>query len=94
MNGLTFFRVGERYTNDQIRFSLDLENLGGIRPSIDARRSLTHLAILTADDEISEFSTTRLRKDLYRLLSTYNDRISAVEADKSLLIEIPQNLSR
>ena len=45
-------------------------------------------------DEISEFSTTRLRKDLYRLLFTYNDRISAVEADKSLLIEIPQNLSR
>lgn len=32
MRELTFFTVGETYTNDQIRFALDLENLGGIRP--------------------------------------------------------------
>lgn len=49
MNRLTYFHVGDRYTNDQIRFSLDLENLGGIRPSIEARKNLKHLAILTAD---------------------------------------------
>ena len=30
MNKLTHFQVGEHYTNDQIRFSLDLENLGEI----------------------------------------------------------------
>ena len=49
MNKLTHFQVGEHYTNDQIRFSLDLENLGGIRPSLDARGNLRHLALLTAD---------------------------------------------
>ena len=49
MNKLTHFQVGERYTNDQIRFSLDLENLGGIRPSVDARGRLRHVAILTAE---------------------------------------------
>ena len=49
MNRLTYFQVGEHYTNDQIRFSLDLENLGGIRPSVDARGNVKHLAVLTAD---------------------------------------------
>lgn len=49
MNKLTFFEVGETYTNDQIRFSLDLENLGGIRPSLDSNRNLRHVAILTAE---------------------------------------------
>jgi hypothetical protein len=48
MDGITYFKVGETYTNDQIRFSLDLENLGGIRPSLDANRSVRHVAILTA----------------------------------------------
>lgn len=51
MNKLTFFEVGETYTNDQIRFSLDLENLGGIRPSLDANRNLRHVAILTAAED-------------------------------------------
>jgi hypothetical protein len=45
---LTEFLVGERYTNDEIRFALDLENLGGIRPAVDASRNLRHLAIMTA----------------------------------------------
>jgi hypothetical protein len=48
MNKLASFRVGESYTNDQIRFSLDLENLGGIRPSLDRNRQVRHVAILTA----------------------------------------------
>jgi hypothetical protein len=48
MDKLTFFEVGKSYTNDQIRFSLDLENLGGIRPSLDANRNLRHVAVLTA----------------------------------------------
>jgi hypothetical protein len=49
IDNTTTFKVGELYTNDQIRFALDLENLGGIRPSIDARKNLRHMAILTAD---------------------------------------------
>ncbi|MDI6774521.1 MAG: restriction endonuclease [Verrucomicrobiota bacterium] len=34
MNTITDFVVGEQYTNDQIRYSLNLENMGGIRPSV------------------------------------------------------------
>ena len=32
MEIVTFFKVGDTYTNDQIRFSLDLENLGASGP--------------------------------------------------------------
>jgi hypothetical protein len=51
MNKLTFFTVGETYTNDQIRFSLDLENLGGIRPSLDSSRRVRHVAVMTAAED-------------------------------------------
>jgi hypothetical protein len=51
MNKLTFFRVGETYTNDQIRFSLDLENLGGIRPSLDSSGDVRHVAVMTAAED-------------------------------------------
>ncbi len=51
VNKLTFFKVGETYTNDQIRLSLDLENLGGIRPSLDAQGNLRHVAIMTAAED-------------------------------------------
>jgi len=51
MNKVTFFRVGETYTNDQIRFSLDLENLGGIRPSLDSNRNVRHVAVMTAGED-------------------------------------------
>ena len=51
MNPVAAFHVGDDYTNDQIRFSLGLENLGGIRPSVDARKNLRHLAIMTVAKE-------------------------------------------
>ena len=65
MNTVNSFRVDELYTNDQIRFSLGLENLGGIRPSLNARKNLKHLAIMTSAE------------DSGRLLSEnpYHDRI-------------------
>ena len=44
---VTEFIVGEKYTNDQIRFALNVENLGGVRPSVDAQKNLQHLAIFT-----------------------------------------------
>jgi len=43
------FAVGQLYTNDQIRFTLGLENLGGIRPSVDSQGRLKHLAIMTSE---------------------------------------------
>lgn len=43
-------------------------------------------------EEIAEFSTDRVRDGFYRLFSTYNERVNAIENDKSLLLEIPKNL--
>jgi hypothetical protein len=63
MNKLTFFEVGETYTNDQIRFSLDLENLGGIRPSLDSNRNLRHVAILTAAEDSGRLATENPYQD-------------------------------
>ncbi len=51
MEIVTFFKVGDTYTNDQIRFSLDLENLGGIRPALDSSRRVRHVAIMTAAED-------------------------------------------
>ena len=48
---ITEFRVGEKYTNDQIRFALNVENIGGIRPSVDANKNLNHLVILTTAEQ-------------------------------------------
>ena len=47
MHTVSEFRVGKLYTNDQIRFTLSLENLGGIRPAVDEKRNLRHLAVIT-----------------------------------------------
>lgn len=65
MNKLTFFKVGETYTNDQIRFSLDLENLGGIRPSLDSKREVRHVAIMAAAEDSAKVLTD----------NPYHDRI-------------------
>jgi HJR/Mrr/RecB family endonuclease len=62
---ITEFKVGEKYTNDQIRFALNVENLGGIRPSIDANKNLNHLVILTTA-ELYEKNITE---------NPYHDRI-------------------
>jgi HJR/Mrr/RecB family endonuclease len=65
MNQVSSFTVGETYTNDQIRFALDVENLGGIRPALDANRNVRHVAVLTVSDE-----SGRLRTE-----NPYQDRI-------------------
>lgn len=44
--------------------------------------------------EVSEFSSELLAKQFLRLLQIYNERVNAVEIDKSMLIEIPQSLLR
>jgi len=51
MNEVSAFEVGQLYTNDQIRFSLQLENLGGIRPALDGQGNVRHVAVLTTADE-------------------------------------------
>lgn len=49
MQPVQSFAVGHLYTNDQIRFALGVENLGGIRPSVDSQGRLKHVAIMTSD---------------------------------------------
>ncbi len=65
MNRIDQFKVGETYTNDQIRFSLDLENLGGIRPSLDSTGDVRHVAIMTAAEDSGRLSAE----------NPYDDRI-------------------
>ena len=43
-------------------------------------------------EELSTFSRNKLIDEFGRLLQTYNKRVNEVEADKSMLIEIPRNL--
>ena len=51
MNELSTFEVGQFYTNDQIRFSLEVENLGGIRPALDGQGNVRHVAVLTTAED-------------------------------------------
>jgi hypothetical protein len=63
MNKVTFFKVGDTYTNDQIRFSLDLENLGGIRPALDSNGHVRHVAIMTAAEDSGRLLTENPYRD-------------------------------
>jgi hypothetical protein len=63
MNAVTEFRVGQLYSNDQIRFSLDVENLGGIRPALDAQGNVRHVAVLTAAEDSGKLTCENPYRD-------------------------------
>lgn len=63
MNQLESFKVGETYSNDQVRFSLDAENLGGIRPALDAEGHVRHVAIITAGKESGKLQSENPYRD-------------------------------
>ncbi len=63
MNALAEFKVGQHYTNDQIRFTLDLENLGGIRPALDAQGNVRHVAVLTAAEDSGKLASENPYRD-------------------------------
>lgn len=44
-------------------------------------------------EELSEFSPKLRAKRIYELLVTYNARVDAIEADKSLMVDVPDNLA-
>lgn len=44
-------------------------------------------------EELAKFGKVRLAGELRRLLELYNQRVEAIETDRSLLIEIPENLA-
>ena len=49
--------------------------------------------VATNIDELATFDAGQLNSGLRRLIEAYNERVDAVEHDKSLLIEIPPNLA-
>lgn len=64
MTHLAAFRVGQLYTNAQICATLKVENLGGIRPSVEGKK-LRHMAILTAAEDSGKLTSD----------NPYHDRI-------------------
>jgi hypothetical protein len=54
VNEISTFEVGNLYTNDQLRFSLEVENLGGIRPALDGKGNVRHVAVLTAAEDAAK----------------------------------------
>jgi len=45
-------------------------------------------------EEISVFASDKLKYNIVRLVKLYNNRVDAVEVDKSLMIELPSNLEK
>ncbi|MBN8680917.1 MAG: DUF4928 family protein [Chitinophagales bacterium] len=45
-------------------------------------------------EEISVFAAEKLKHNLVSLVKIYNERVNAVEVDKSLMIELPSNLEK
>lgn len=66
------------------------EELCGGKVSVQSIESFVSQNI----DELGAFSTGESAKQFALLLQKYNERVDAVELDKSLLLEIPANLYR
>lgn len=45
-------------------------------------------------EEISVFASDKLKISIVNLIKLYNERVNAVEVDKSLMIELPSNLEK
>lgn len=45
-------------------------------------------------EEISVFASEKLKISMVNLIKLYNERVNAVEVDKSLMIELPSNLEK
>ena len=67
------------------------QNVEGIIPGRIGVESIQSFVAQNLD-ELGSFSNSGLRQELLKLFEMYNRRVDAVEVDKSMLIEIPQNL--
>jgi len=74
------------------KFAAAKENAEEIAPGKIAVESIESFVSQNIE-ELSDFSKDRLAHGFYRLLKTYNDRVDAIEIDKSMLVEIPRNLA-
>lgn len=75
------------------------DRLYGVRQNIEGSSGKGKIAAEAIEsfvsqniEELSQFSSDRLANGIFNLFEEYNSRIAEAEADKSLSIEIPQNL--
>lgn len=73
-----------------VRQNIELMPVGKGRIAAESIESFVSYNI----DELSRFSSDKLARGLCDLLEEYNSRIDEAEVDKSLMVEIPQNLLR
>lgn len=73
-----------------VRQNIEVLSLGKGRITAESIESFVSHNI----NELSGFSGDKLAQELCNLLEKYNSRIDEIEADKSLMVEIPQNLLR
>jgi hypothetical protein len=64
----------------------------GLKPSVPIEVESIESFVAQNIFELSEFSSDLLPAQFRRLLEVYNERVNAVEIDKSMLIETPANL--
>lgn len=62
--------------------------IAGGRVAVEAIESF----VATNVDELAEFDGVKLKSGFRSLLDKYNERVEAIELDKSMLIDIPPNL--
>ena len=92
----------ERNISDGLRAYLLVPNnqLIGVRQNLELRSvgrgkiAAKYIKSFVSNniEELSTFSYDKLPDGLYRLLEEYNSRVDEAEFDKSLMVEIPQNL--
>ncbi len=64
----------------------------GLKPSVPIEVESIESFVAQNIFELSEFSSDLLPARFRRLLEIYNERVNAVEIDKSMLIQLPPNL--
>jgi hypothetical protein len=87
-DGLAAFLIVDEPNVDRARYALEFEKIAG-RVAVESVESFVGQNL----SELAEFTADRVGPTWGSLLQTYNNRVSEVETDGSLLIEVPTALS-
>lgn len=86
-DGLAAFLIVDEANVDRAKYALEFEKIAG-RVAVESVESFVGQNL----SELAEFTADRVGPTWGSLLRTYNARVSGVETDGSLLIEIPTAL--
>ncbi len=86
-DGLAAFLIVDETNVDRARYALEFERIAG-RVAVESVESFVGQNL----SELAEFTADRVVRTWGNLLRTYNARVSEVETDGSLLIEVPTAL--